>query len=111
MCDRQTDRRTDIHLSDPTNERKGVWGGSKPFDDTMQCNGSQLVGSAMCGFAAWALYDGRASESAAGRAGLCALGAWAAALTVGSLAALTGAVRGSASLLAAAFALLALRYL
>lgn len=69
---------------------------------------TQLVGGSACGFAAWALYDGRGSESAAGRAGLCALGAWAGVLAAGALAALAGAARGSASLLAAAFALLAL---
>ncbi|KAG6460241.1 hypothetical protein O3G_MSEX011845, partial [Manduca sexta] len=66
------------------------------------------VGSGACGFAAWALWDGRASENAAGRAGLCALAAWAAALAAGALLALCGAARNSASLLAAAFALLAL---
>lgn len=56
----------------------------------------------------WALWDGRASEGAAGRAGLAALGAWGGALAVGALLALCGAARGSASLLAGAFALLAL---
>lgn len=68
----------------------------------------QCVGSGACGFAAWALWDGRASENASARAGLCALAAWAAALAGGALLALCGAARGSASLLAAAFALLAL---
>ncbi|XP_075975489.1 leukocyte antigen CD37-like [Anticarsia gemmatalis] len=66
------------------------------------------VGSGACGFAAWALWDGRGSESAAGRAGLCALAAWGGALALGALAALAGSLRGSAALLAAAFALLAL---
>ncbi|CAH0720292.1 unnamed protein product, partial [Brenthis ino] len=67
-----------------------------------------VVGLAACAFAGWALWDGRASETGAGRAGLCALAVWAAVLTLGATAALAGAVRGSASLLAAAFALLAL---
>ncbi|KAJ0183048.1 hypothetical protein K1T71_001024 [Dendrolimus kikuchii] len=66
------------------------------------------VGCAACGFAVWALWDGRASEGSAGRAGLCAVGAWGAALGAGALLALCGAARGSASLLAGAFALLAL---
>ncbi|XP_053604942.1 tetraspanin-1-like [Plodia interpunctella] len=66
------------------------------------------VGGGACAFAAWALWDGRASENAEGRAGLCALLAWGAVLLLGALAALAGCARGSASLLAAAFALLAL---
>ncbi|CAB3254212.1 unnamed protein product [Arctia plantaginis] len=66
------------------------------------------VGSGVCGFAAWALWDGRGSESAAGRAGLCALAAWGGALALGALAALCGSMRDSAAMLAAAFALLAL---
>lgn len=66
------------------------------------------MGSAACAFAGWALWDGRASEGPAGRAALCALGAWGAALATGALLALCGAARASASLLAAAFALLAL---
>lgn len=68
----------------------------------------QCVGSGACGFAAWALWDGRGSESAAGRAGLFALVAWGGALALAALAALCGAIRGSAAMLAAAFALLAL---
>ncbi|XP_032516474.2 tetraspanin-11-like isoform X2 [Danaus plexippus] len=67
-----------------------------------------LVGVGACVFSGWALWDGRGSETSAGRAGLCALVAWAAVLTLGALAALAGAIRGSASLLAGAFALLAL---
>ncbi|XP_052754819.1 tetraspanin-1-like [Galleria mellonella] len=66
------------------------------------------VGGGACGAACWALWDGRAGEAAEGRAGLCALAAWGAALALGAAAALAGAARGSASLLAAAFALLAL---
>lgn len=62
----------------------------------------------MAGAAGWALWDGRASESGSARAGLCALCVWAGALALGALAALAGAARHSASLLAAAFALLAL---
>ncbi|XP_046977708.1 tetraspanin-11-like [Vanessa cardui] len=67
-----------------------------------------IVGVGVCAFAGWALWDGRASETSAGRAGLCALAVWATVLTLGAVAALAGAVRGSASLLAGAFALLAL---
>ncbi|CAH2085111.1 unnamed protein product [Euphydryas editha] len=67
-----------------------------------------IVGMGVCGFACWALWDGRATETSAGLAGLCALAAWAAVLTSGAIAALAGAMRGSASLLASAFALLAL---
>ncbi|XP_045449694.1 tetraspanin-11-like [Melitaea cinxia] len=67
-----------------------------------------IVGVGVCGFAGWALWDGRASETSAGRAGLCALAVWAAVLSFGAVAALAGAMRGSASLLAGAFALLAL---
>ncbi|KAL0879836.1 hypothetical protein ABMA27_002376 [Loxostege sticticalis] len=66
------------------------------------------VGAGVCGFAAWALWDGGANEAPGARAGLCALLAWAGALTLGALAALAGAVRGSGALLAAAVALLAL---
>ncbi|KAF9422748.1 hypothetical protein HW555_001742 [Spodoptera exigua] len=66
------------------------------------------VGSSACGFAAWALWDGRGNESSAARAGLLAVAAWGAALALGALAALCGAVRSSAPLLAAAFSLLAL---
>lgn len=68
----------------------------------------QCVGSTACGFAGWALWDGRGNESAAARAGLLALAAWGGALALGALAALCGAARGSAPLLAAAFSLLAL---
>lgn len=68
----------------------------------------QCVGGCACGFAAWALWDGRGGDSAAGRAGLCALAAWACVLALGAAAALAGAGRASASLLAAAVALLAL---
>ncbi|XP_052740948.1 CD151 antigen-like [Bicyclus anynana] len=67
-----------------------------------------LVGVGVCAFVSWALWDGRGAEGGAGRAGLCALGLWACVLALGAAAALAGAVRGSASLLAAAFALLAL---
>lgn len=66
------------------------------------------VGSSACGFAAWALWDGRGNESGAARAGLLAVAAWGAALALGALAALCGAARSSAPLLAAAFSLLAL---
>ncbi|CAH4037867.1 tetraspanin-10-like [Pieris brassicae] len=66
------------------------------------------VGVGVCSFAAWALWDGRGSETGSGKAGLCAIAAWGAVLTLGAIAALAGAVRGSASLLAASFALLAL---
>ncbi|XP_045769369.1 tetraspanin-10-like [Maniola jurtina] len=66
------------------------------------------VGAGVCAFVSWALWDGRGAEGGAGRAGLCALGLWAVVLTLGAIAALAGAIRGSASLLAAAFALLAL---
>lgn len=69
---------------------------------------TQCVGGGACAFAAWALWDGGASEEAAARAGLCALLAWGAALALGALAALAGAARGSGALLAAAVALLAL---
>ena len=48
------------------------------------------MGVAACAFAGWALWDGRASETGAGRAGLCALAVWAAVLTMGALAALAG---------------------
>uniref|UniRef100_A0A2H1WU41 SFRICE_034173 n=1 Tax=Spodoptera frugiperda TaxID=7108 RepID=A0A2H1WU41_SPOFR len=68
----------------------------------------QCVGSSACGFAAWALWDGRGNESGAARAGLLAVAAWGAALALGALAALCGAARSSAPLLAAAFSLLAL---
>lgn len=71
--------------------------------DVLQC-----VGSTACGFAGWALWDGRGNESAAARAGLLALAAWGGALALGALAALCGAARSSAPLLAAAFSLLAL---
>jgi uncharacterized membrane protein len=67
----------------------------------------QCVGSGACGFAAWALWEGGAGESQAGRAGLCALAAWGGALALAALAALCGAARHSAALLAAAVALLA----
>lgn len=67
-----------------------------------------MVGLSVAGAAGWALWDGRASESGSARAGLCALCVWAGALALGALAALGGAARHSASLLAAAFALLAL---
>ncbi|KAI5630912.1 tetraspanin family domain-containing protein [Phthorimaea operculella] len=67
-----------------------------------------VVGAAACGASGWALWDGRAGETAAGRAALCAVCAWGCALCVAALAALAGAVRHSASLLALAFALLAL---
>lgn len=50
----------------------------------------QVVGLAACAFAGWALWDGRASETGAGRAGLCALAVWAAVLTLGATAALAG---------------------
>ncbi|XP_069357790.1 leukocyte antigen CD37-like isoform X1 [Maniola hyperantus] len=66
------------------------------------------VGVGVCAFVSWALWDGRGAEGGAGRAGLCALGLWAVVLALGAIAALAGAIRGSASLLAAAFALLAL---
>nr|XP_013189489.1 unnamed protein product [Amyelois transitella] len=66
------------------------------------------VGGGATAFAAWALWDGRASESSEGRAGLCALLAWSTVLLLGALAALAGCGRSSSSLLAAAFALLAL---
>ncbi|XP_050678465.1 CD151 antigen-like [Leptidea sinapis] len=67
-----------------------------------------FVGVGVCAFASWALWDGRASETGAGRAGLCVLAAWAVALTLGAITALAGAARGSVSLLALSFALLAL---
>ncbi|KAJ2950844.1 hypothetical protein O0L34_g5188 [Tuta absoluta] len=67
-----------------------------------------VVGAAACGASGWALWDGRAGETASGRAALCAVCAWGCALCVAALAALAGAVRHSASLLALAFALLAL---
>ncbi|XP_047025320.1 tetraspanin-11-like [Helicoverpa zea] len=66
------------------------------------------VGSCACGFAAWALWDGQGAESPAARAGLLAGAAWGGVLALGALAALCGAARGSAPLLAAAFCLLAL---
>ncbi|CAK1541959.1 unnamed protein product [Leptosia nina] len=66
------------------------------------------LGCGVCAFAGWALWDGRASETGSGRAGLCAVAIWGAILTLGAITALAGAVRGSASLLAACFALLAL---
>lgn len=68
----------------------------------------QCLGSGACGFAAWALWDGHGNEGAAARAGLLAVAAWGGALALGALAALAGAARGSAPLLAAAFSLLAL---
>ncbi|CAG4928625.1 unnamed protein product [Colias eurytheme] len=66
------------------------------------------VGVGTCAFAGWALWDGRATETGSGKAGLGALAIWGLTLTLGAITALAGAVRGSASLLAAAFALLAL---
>ncbi|XP_049872355.1 tetraspanin-1-like [Pectinophora gossypiella] len=66
------------------------------------------VGLGACALAGWALWDGRAGEAPAARAALAAVAGWGAALALGALAALAGAARHSASLLAAAFALLAL---
>ncbi|XP_061713982.1 tetraspanin-1-like isoform X2 [Cydia pomonella] len=76
-----------------------------------------VIGLAACGLSVWALWEGGASASvggtgagdaAAARAGLCAVATWGGVLALGAIAALWGAARDAPSLLAAAFALLAL---
>lgn len=64
------------------------------------------TGASVCGVCAWALFSGEGEGSA--RAGLALLAAWGAALAVGAAAAVLGAARRSGSLLAGAFAVLAL---